>query len=83
MPILNNPLMSEIPFAMIEPHEAQAQRNHYQSLNRLAERDGLSASEALAILEDRPWRKLGTKEEDAFDLINRVREWRAAPGHAA
>lgn len=78
MPIMNNKLMSEIPWAMIAPHEKQAQRNHGQTLNRLAERGGLGACEAIAVLEDRPWHRMGTPEENAFTLINKVREWRAA-----
>jgi len=40
---------------MIEPHAKQAELNHYQSLNRLAERGGLCWSEALAVLSDRKW----------------------------
>lgn len=36
-------------------NEEQAQRNHYQSLDRLAQRGGLSACEALAICERRKW----------------------------
>jgi hypothetical protein len=44
-----------IPWALIAPHEKQAQRNHYQTLERLAERGGLSAREALAVIEDRPF----------------------------
>lgn len=47
-----------IPWAMIAPHEKQAERNHDQTLTRLAERGGLSACEAVAILEDRRWTRL-------------------------
>lgn len=47
-----------IPWAMIQPHERQAHANHSQTLKRLAERGGLSASEAMAVLEDRPWRRM-------------------------
>jgi len=48
-----------ITWAMIEPHEKQAQLNHCgQSLEKLAKRGGLSACEAIAILEDRPWSKI-------------------------
>jgi hypothetical protein len=42
-----------LPWEMIEPHEKQAQKNHSQSLARLAERGGLSADEALRVLENR------------------------------
>ncbi len=62
MPILKDhqgePRLEPIPWDVIAPHEAQAQRNHYQSLERLAERGGLSVCEAVAILEDRAWHKM-------------------------
>lgn len=74
MPIMNNPFMSQIPFAMIEPHEKQPKKNQWQSLNQLAERGGLSSCEALAILEDRPWCRGISKADDALKLINKVRE---------
>lgn len=76
------PIMSEIPWALIAPHEAQAQRNHWQSLDTLASRGGLSACEALAVIEDRPWRRGVSKEDDALRLINKVREFRAAASMA-
>ena len=44
-----------IPWSMIAPYEDQAQRNHSQSLERLAERGGLSPGEALAVMECRSW----------------------------
>ena len=44
-----------IPWDMIAPHEQQAVRNHSQTLERLAERGGLSYSEAIAVLTDRPF----------------------------
>lgn len=45
-----------IPWAVIAPCEAQALRNHDgQTLERLAERRGLSPCEAVAVLEGRPW----------------------------
>lgn len=47
-----------IPWALIAPHEAQAQRNHYQTLQRLAERGGLAPSEAVAVLEDRQFQDM-------------------------
>lgn len=53
---------SYIPWDVIAPHERQAQANHSQSLTRLAERGGLSPSEAVAVLEDRAWRRM---DEDA------------------
>jgi len=47
--------IDEIPWAIIAPHARQALKNHEQTLERLAERGGLCASEAVAVLEDREW----------------------------
>ena len=42
-----------IPWKLIKQHEKQAERNHYQSLERLSERGGLSWNETLCVLEDK------------------------------
>lgn len=48
--------IKSIPWAMIAPYERQAIRNHGgQTLDRLAERGGLSPHEALLILRCHPW----------------------------
>jgi len=78
MPIMGATLLSEIPFAMIAPHEAQAQRNHGQSLERIAQRGGLAACEALDIIEGRRWGSAKPCIENERYLINKVRAWRAA-----
>jgi hypothetical protein len=57
-PILGDPCIKAIPWAAIAPHEAQAQRSHSQSLNRLSSRGGLSPCEAVAVMMDQPWRRL-------------------------
>ena len=54
-----------IPWKMIARHERQARTNHSQTLERLHQRGGLSWSEALAVLQDRPWRN----EPNAKDLV--------------
>ncbi len=41
------------------PHEEQAQHNHSQSLKRLNERGGLSAVEAMLILQGKPLPRIG------------------------
>lgn len=41
-----------IDWNLIAPHEKQAMENHYQTLDRLAERGGLSWAEAYAVLTD-------------------------------
>jgi lambda repressor-like predicted transcriptional regulator len=51
-----------IPWDIVAPHEAQARENHYQSLERLAQRGGLGWDEMAAVLEDRPWRKMDIQE---------------------
>lgn len=58
-PILNDPVIKAIPWAAIAPHEAQAQRNHSQTLRGLAGRGGLSVDEAVAVMMDQPWRHFG------------------------
>ena len=45
-----------LPWTMIAPYESIAQRNHSQSLERLAQRGGLSPFEAVLVLESRPFR---------------------------
>lgn len=53
-------LLKGIPWDLIAPFEAQAQSNHgQQTLERLKARGGLSASEALAIIEGRGWHEIG------------------------
>jgi len=67
-----------IPWAVIVTHEAQARRNHGgQSLDVLAERGGLSACEAVAVLSDRPWRRM-----DAAAALNELAKLAALPASA-
>lgn len=45
-----------IPWGLIATHDAQAKKNHAgQDLSKLASRGGLSACEAIAIIQDRDW----------------------------
>lgn len=69
-------LVLSIPWAMIEPHAEQADKNHYQSLARLADRGGLSACEALAVLEDRPHSRL-PEPVAQHRLQAEIKEWEA------
>lgn len=54
-----------VPWALLEPHRRQANRNHYQTLERLAERGGLSWSEMCAMIEDREWAQMPDDEAEA------------------
>ncbi len=63
--VRNFPIMGVgwIPWDVIAPHERQAELNHGgQSLERLSQRGGLSPQEAVAVIEDRPWRKMADDE---------------------
>lgn len=51
-----------LPWAMMLEHQAQALKNHDQTILTLANRCGLSPCEALAVLEDRDWREMPIAE---------------------
>jgi len=57
-----------IPWSVIEPWRNQADLNHSQTLERLAERGGLAAHEAVWLLEGLSWRdrKYADKDDDFF-----------------
>lgn len=59
-PILGSKPRHTVPAFVVEAHEAQCQRNHYQTTARCAERGGLSWCELAAVLEDRPFRNMAT-----------------------
>lgn len=63
--------ITEIPWSTISKHARQARENHYQTIERLAERGGLWASEAVAVLEDREWHHmdLSAAEKRLRELI--------------
>jgi hypothetical protein len=71
-PVMGGP---SIPWWAIAPHDAQAQRNHGgQTLERLAQRGGLSPAEAMAVLEDRPY-EWGSDEKCRNRLQAMVEAW--------
>lgn len=77
---IKGPIYSSIPWAMIAAHERQAQHNHSQTVSRLAERGGLSACEAVAVLQDRDYRRM-TDQSAYATLAELVAAWnrRASP----
>lgn len=81
-PIMGCNIIASIPWAILAPHEQQAQRNHRQSLKQLAERGGLAVSEAIAIINGLRWGTVANCEANDLLLINMVREWRAANAKA-
>jgi hypothetical protein len=63
-----------VPWSLLAPHEQRALRNHGgQTLKRLAERGGLGPEEMLAIIEDRPWRRM-TIEESVPALLDAIKK---------
>lgn len=56
-PILNSD-GARIDYQLVADHGGQAQKNHYQSVERLAQRGGLSWSEIHAVLHGRAFQKI-------------------------
>jgi hypothetical protein len=75
MPIMQTGL--RVSFDLLS--EQQAQRNHGQSLKRLAERGGLSPCEVLALHEQRSWR--GMDADEALRKVKILAGMLKEPGH--
>lgn len=73
-------IVTQIPWPLLELHEPQARQNHGQSFAVLASRGGLSASEALAIMEDRRFERMDEPEAHAA-LFWKVFPWTALHFH--
>ncbi|NTA36832.1 hypothetical protein [Agrobacterium salinitolerans] len=58
-PVLNaTGRITSVPWRLVAPHEEQAKKNHGgQSLERLAQRGGLSWPELFAVMADEEWFK--------------------------
>lgn len=69
-PILGSRPQQYIPRGLLMTHEGQAWENHGQSLTQLAQRGGLSWTEALAIIEGKNWRD-AKHDENAAEVIVR------------
>lgn len=54
-PVLNTGI--SVPWALVEPFEPQAIKNHAQTLTQLAQRGGLSALELWAVMHGVTWRQ--------------------------
>ena len=81
MPILGRKDVAPFPWHLIEPHSKQAMKNHGQTLERLAERGGLSPSELLAVMEDREWHRMD--QDEALSRLATLRAALAAPADGA
>ncbi len=70
-PILRHPEF-RLPWAVIAPYAAQAQRNHYQSLEQLAQRGGLSFTEAFCVLTDTHWSEVAHNDANERRARERI-----------
>lgn len=62
------PVPGRIPWSIVEPGRQRAMKNHSQTLERLAERGGLSPGELMCALEDRSLYPMPTREESGAYL---------------
>jgi len=53
---------ASIDWQLVQDHSRQANDNHGQSVERLAQRGGLSWSELYAVLHNRKWKKVDTND---------------------
>jgi hypothetical protein len=67
----------EVPWDFIAPHEKQAMRNHDQTLERLAERGGLSPAEMLAAVSGQNgiWIMEKSDQDAYWELLGMVKVW--------
>jgi hypothetical protein len=65
-PIMGSEFIKAIPWDVIAPHEMQAGSNHSQTLERLAQRGGLSVNEACAVLDGVAWGKWSIERSHKF-----------------
>lgn len=62
-----------VPWSLVKEHESQCLANHHQSVQRLAERGGLSPEELVCVLRDLPYRFAHNTEISVKELL----EWLA------
>jgi len=74
MPVMSSKYLKSMPMAML--NEKQAQKNHGQSLERLAERGGICPSEALSIMDGLHWGAVRVCDENDRLLLRRVEKFR-------
>ena len=67
-PVLNSGGES-VPWDAVEPHRKQAEKNHFQTLEQLAGRGGLSWKELYFVLTDSPFQRLKYEQVDYRRLV--------------
>lgn len=82
MPVMRGIKLKAIPMTLLEPHERQARRNHGQSLQRLAERGGMSPTEILWLVRGLRWGSTRTQPDDEEQLVKWVNDATTLPNPA-
>jgi hypothetical protein len=59
-------------FAYLKHHEDQAKKNHNQTLERLADRGGLSPQELYAVAHDMAWDAVSIDEEGLHKFVTEI-----------
>jgi len=67
-PVLNSGGES-VPWDAVEPHREQAKKNHFQTLEHLAGRGGLSWKELYFVLTNSPFQHLKYEQVDYRRLV--------------
>jgi hypothetical protein len=73
------PYPCAVPYSLVEAHDAQAQSNHSQTLERLSQRGGLSPLELWCVVNDKKWHEKGDMTEaKAIEWLHGINgvEWR-------
>jgi hypothetical protein len=68
-----------VPYILVEGHDKQAQSNHFQTLERLSQRGGLSPLELWCVVNDKKWHDKGDMTEaKAIEWLRGIDgvEWR-------
>ena len=71
-----------VPWELVRDHDKQAQSNHSQTLERLAQRGGLSPLELWCVVNDMKWHQKGDMTEaKAIEWLRTVKgvEWKIPP----
>lgn len=73
---------ASVPWAFVEAHAEQAYMNHHQTLERLAERGGLCASELLATVTGRNLHTVGfgpSEAQNTAEVLRLIRGFGGVP----
>lgn len=76
-PVLGQTPRTFVPWDFVAEHAQQAERNHGQTVRRLAERGGLCWSELFAVITDAHWSKIDRTLDHRLAVLHMLAEWLA------